>query len=214
MWTDFFSRIVLINLVTRTDRLLESSDELNKYGVPFEVVRAIKNENGQRGISDTLRALFKESLKMGHKKLLVFEDDVKMLVEPNEFDRVMDLAQVELPTDWDMLYLGANIPYPSCAWEYSPHLIKIGYALSLHAVAYSSKCMERILRVPRQLPIDVQIAKEVHWAASSFVTYPLLCTQRPGYSDIESREVSYGHFIEDRYKKVEEYLGLSKKDVP
>lgn len=214
MWTNFFSRIVLINLASRPDRLVESSLELKRHKIPFEVVSAIKNENGQQGISDTLRELFVESLEFGNGPLLVFEDDVRMVVEPEEFERVMDLALLELPSHWDMLYLGANLPNPRRVEEYSAHLLRTIRALALHAVAYSRRGMEEILALQPTLPIDLQIADEINTAGGSFITYPLLCTQKEGFSDIEGRRVNYSSFIEDRYKIVEDYLGLSKSSLP
>lgn len=214
MWTNFFSRIVLINLASRPDRLVESSLELKRHKIPFEVVSAIKNENGQQGISDTLRELFVESLEFGNSPLLVFEDDVRMVVEPEEFERVMDLALLELPSHWDILYLGANLPSPQVVSEFSAHLLRTKRALALHAVAYSRRGMEEILSLPATVPIDLQIADWVNPNGGSFVTYPLLCTQKEGFSDIEKRRTSYTHYIEDRYKIVEDYLGLSKSSLP
>jgi len=214
MWTNFFSRIVLINLRSRPDRLIESSLELKRHKIPFEVVNGIKNENGQQGISDTLRGLFRNSLDAGHRNLLVFEDDVQMVVEPEEFERVMDLALIELPYNYDMLYLGANLPNPRRVSEYSAHLLRTIRALALHAVAYSRRGMEEILSLEPRLPIDLQIAEEINTAGGSFVTYPLLCTQKESFSDIEKRPTNYACFIEDRYKEVEKYLGLSKSSLP
>lgn len=212
MWTDFFGHIELINLAHRTDRFLQSMDELRKYGIRPLVCRAIKCENGQEGISKTLRSLF-ETYVQSNRPLLVFEDDCKMVVTPWEFESVLEMALLELPTNWDMLYLGANLPDPKQVSEYSAHLLRTTRALALHAVAYSPQCMSLILNLPESLPIDLLFAEQIHPRGGTFVTYPLLCTQRPGHSDIENRHTEYSHFIEDRYKKVEEYLGLSKKDV-
>jgi GR25 family glycosyltransferase involved in LPS biosynthesis len=213
MWTNFFSRIVLINLASRPDRLVESSLELKRHKIPFEVVEGIKNENGQQGISDTLRGLFRETLEQSNGPLLVFEDDVRMVVEPAEFERIMDLALIELPSHWDMLYLGANLPSPRVVSEFSAHLLRTKRALALHAVAYSRRGMEEILSLPPTLPIDLQIADEINTAGGSFVTYPLLCTQKESYSNIERKVVCYSRYIEDRYAEVEKYLGLSEKSV-
>jgi hypothetical protein len=137
-----------------------------------------------------------------------------MVVEPEEFERVMDLALIELPSHWDMLYLGANLPNPRRVSEYSAHLLRTIRALALHAVAYSRRGMEEILSLSPTLPIDLQIADEINTAGGSFVIYPLLCTQKEGFSDIEKKRTSYTHYIEDRYKIVEDYLGLSKSSLP
>lgn len=212
-WTRHFGGIELINLKARTDRLLQAYDELKKYRVPHLVCRGTPCENGQEGISRTLRSLFDVHVQT-FKPLLVFEDDVQMIVDPIDFDSVMDMAMMELPTNWDMLYLGANLPDPKQVTEYSAHLLRTTRALAIHAVAYSHQCMNYILSLPEELPIDLMFANKIHPRGGTFVTYPLLCTQRPGYSNIEKKEVSYTHYIEDRYKIVEDYLGLSKSSLP
>lgn len=212
MWTDFFGQIELINLAHRTDRLLQSMDELRKYGIRPLVCRATKCENGQEGIYKTLRSIFETYVHSG-RPIMVFEDDCQMVVSPTEFRHVIEMAIMELPPDWDMLYLGANLPDPRQVYRYSTHLLRTARALALHAVAYSHKCMKYILSLPPELPIDLQLANTVHPLGKTFVTYPLLCTQRPSFSDIEGKATDYGCFIEDRYKKVEEYLGLPKKIV-
>lgn len=208
MWTNFFSKIVLINLPSRPDRLMQSSIELQRHRIPYEVVDGIKNENGQKGICDTLLSLFEDAINKGYKNLLVLEDDVKVVVAPEEFERVMDIALVELPTTWEMLYLGANLPNPDMVFEFSAHLLLVKRALALHAVAYSRECMKMILSLPRQLPIDLQIANFIHQRGRAYATCPMLCVQREGFSDIEKKQTNYKGFIEDRYERVLNHLNL------
>lgn len=207
-WTKFFDCIFVINLRKRRDRLGSVRVEFESHNFEYYIFYATENINGQQGVYDSLISLFKDCLRWGFKNVLVFEDDVKMLADPIEFERVMDLAVIELPTSWEMLYLGANLPSPDSVAEYSAHLLVAKRALALHAVAYSRECMEMIVALPKMLPVDLQIANFIHPRGRTFITYPILCSQQEGFSDIEKRQTNYKIFIEDRYEKVVQHLNL------
>lgn len=204
MWTEFFSKIVLINLPERKDRFLRSMGEFAVYNMYPEIVDGIKRENGQDGVRDTLIKLFTSLLKdPAIKNVLVFEDDVKIITHsPFGFNGIMEWVVDQMPKYWHMLYLGANLPDPKLVTECRANLFKTKRALALHAVAYSRECMEMVLSLPKQLAIDLEIANFINPLGHSYVTFPLLCTQHPGYSDIEKKQTDYSNFIEDRYLKV------------
>ena len=211
MWTNFFDRIFLINLPNRTERKYHSAAQLHKYKIPFEVWDATYDVNGQNGIYLTLMKLFRYCSKLELQNILVFEDDLNIICP--EINKVMPAAIDQLPGDYDMLHLGANIPNPHLASWYSENLIRVRRALALHAVAYSLKGMDKILSLPKMLPIDLQIAEFIHPGGDCYVTYPMLVTQRPGYSDIEGRQTTYSCFLEDRYEKLIQHLNQNKQIV-
>lgn len=201
-----FDRTVMINLDERTDRLLHGSAMLSACGIGFERVPGIKKENGQEGIYDTLMIIFMDAVYRELQSVMVFEDDVKILQD--DFNELLNASVSELPKGWHMLYLGANLPDHKLVTRYSDYLLKTKRALALHAVAYSLECMKMILSLPRQLPVDLQIANFIHPMNETYVTYPLLCSQRPDYSNIENREVCYTNYIEDRYAAVIKHLNF------
>lgn len=216
-FTSFFDEIVLLNLPEREHRLKRSSIELLRHLVPFQTIRATKRENGQQGIYETLTGVLRNAIENGSKNILVFEDDVKILNKG--FSDIIELATHQLPERWDMLYLGANLPKPDMVTKYSANLLRVKRALALHAVAYSGQGMERILSLPRQLPIDLQIANFIHPTGHTYMTYPMLCTQHDGVSDIEKIKDDDGivvgkqtkndsAYISPRYQKVCKQLNL------
>lgn len=207
MWTNYFDHIVLINLPNRKDRMLKSMESLMSTGIVVDFVEpAIQNQNGQHGVYDTLIRIFNNCLNLGAKNVLVFEDDVK-IINSNISD-VMNKVVTQIPEYWHMLYLGANLPDPTKVSRYSDNLLLTKRALALHSVAYSREAMEMIIALPRMLPIDLQITNWIAPLGHTYVTYPLLCSQEPGYSDIEKRHTDYKGYIEDRYDMVIQHLNL------
>lgn len=212
----FFDQVSVLNLPERTDRLRLVKDQMHKYRIHAGYVPSMKNENGQQGVYDTLAKVFRRAIAAGKKSVLIFEDDVSIVNV--KFNSIIFAATKQLPEDWQMLYLGANLPNPNLVTRYSPNLLLTKRALALHAVAYSKSAMEMILSLPKMLPIDLQIASFVHPIGKTFVTYPLLCTQMDSISDIEKEKNEEGvlvgkktkndFYITPRYKKVCEHLNL------
>ena len=189
---------ILINLPEREDRLKHASDELNKYNIPFEVVSALKSENGARGL---LLTIYNE-LYRADFDLTIFEDDILFLQDPN---LIMELAMKELPHDWDILYLGGTCLKPLI--PHSEHLFQVQEMLATHAMCISVKGIkllikeiEEYLAFENKIPIDLIIARQIQPLGKCFVVNPLLAIQREGYSDIEKKHVNYS-FMETLFNR-------------
>jgi len=191
-------QIYIISLPHRTDRRISASDQIRKYDIPATFWLATKNDNGAEGLYQTMMEIFEVSVKNNWQKIMILEDDFIFLTDPLPG---LTRSMSEFPDSFDMLYLGCNIPHPIYAEQYSNYLIRVRRALSTHAVIYSNKAMKKILELDKQLPIDLMLAHTIHKQGESFCTYPLLCVQSPGYSDIEHRTTDYKSFIEERYSK-------------
>lgn len=209
MWTNFFSKIYLLNLPERKDRLVVSAIELGAMGIEATVFPAVKSDNGQEGVYLSLMQIFRHAVDRKYSSVLLFEDDFERCTGVPEFKQTMEKAVRQLPEYWHMLFLGANLPDPKQVTQHSANLLRTKRALALHAVAYSYECMQMILSLPRMLPIDLQIANFIGPLGHSYVTYPLLCSQRVGYSDIEKKVTNYRHYLEDRYLTVCNHLNLN-----
>lgn len=195
MWYDFFDSIHLINLPERRDRYWISTWELARYKLPYQVVRAVKHPDGRQGLYSTIRQIFEKAVASGAKRILVFEDDIKFLLDP---EPLMDRCLQQLPENFDLLYLGCNLAARPREF-YSPNLIPVTRALSTHAVAYSRACMERILSMPYILPIDLFYAQTIQAAGRSFSVCPLLVSQHPGYSNIEKKNTDWTNVLDRRF---------------
>lgn len=198
MWA-FFDKIYLINLKHRRDRLFNSIEQLHKYKIPYDVWEATYEQNGMEGIYLTLTSILKHSLENKYDNILLLEDDFKLLVDPNDY---IETCLLQLPEDYDMFYLGANIPTPRDAQYYSQNLIRVTRALALHAVAISAEGMKKILRLPKILPIDLNICTRIHPLGKTFISNPLIATQYEGFSDVMKFPINYKSYIDDRYEHV------------
>lgn len=197
-WTNFFDFIFVINLKRRSDRLLQIKWELDKYNIKHIVWEANERTNGQEGIASTLKDLFKAAIYCGLENILVFEDDAKFMFDPSS---VMEGAIKMLPSNYDMLYLGVNPTKTYVPRFYSTNLLYLPRGYALHACAYSLAGMKKILELPDQLPIDLNIADNIHPEGNSYAVYPMICTQRPGFSDIEKKYTDWSFALENRFNE-------------
>lgn len=197
MWYDFFDKIYLINLPERRDRYWISTLELTKLSLKYEVIKAIKNIDGRQGLYQTMWNIFTDAVSKDYNRILIFEDDLKFVMDPGP---VLEKCIAQLPEDFDLFYLGCNLSERPARF-YSENLLPVTRALSTHAVAYSNKCMHRILSLPNFLPVDLFFAHSIQSAGKSFCACPLLVTQYPGYSNIEGRETDWTAVIERRFQR-------------
>jgi hypothetical protein len=198
MWTDFFDKILVINLPSRTDRLLQIAEELYKWGIPYELVNATPHENGAEGLRITVEKIFRDSIAENLTSVLIFEDDAMFVDSCGNPNDTMEQVVKQLPPTWQILYLGAQCTNGFKA-KPSNNLLLLDMAFATHAWAVSLDGMKEILAAGLEAPIDNSVVKTVQPRGHTYITYPLLCTQRPGYSDIGRTEINWQPFIEQRY---------------
>lgn len=196
-WTEYFDRIVVINLPHRKDRLIEVTEEMDKYGIEFELVDGIKNDNGAEGLRQTVENIFLESIEAGHRRILIFEDDCQFVHDPTE---VMNNAVKELPENWHILYLGAQCTN-GFKRRQSSALLQLDMAFATHAWALSLQGMKEIISIGLEAPIDNSIVSSIQPLQQCYITYPLLATQRPGMSSIGNTWIDWNAFIVTRYNQ-------------
>jgi hypothetical protein len=208
MWQHFFDHILLVNLPDRTDRLKKASAELDRYGIKnFEVVPAVKKDNGAEGLWMTMKALL-EYFKA--KTILVFEDDLLFVSDPNEHLPPCLHTLSLISSGWNIFHLGPNTHSPLQAM--TRHLLYMQKCRSTHAVAYSPQGIDLILQKMKESnPMqhnwhyDIFLEKEIQPLGGCFCSYPMICTQRSDVSDI-SNGFSDQSYIEERFLKNTRHL--------
>lgn len=120
MMNNHFDRIFYINLAKDVDRNTNIISELSKYDITnYERVEGVthttvpdsnlwRNFNksddkyvlGSLGARDSHLKIIHIAKQKGYKKILILEDDITFIVNPNK---------LQLGNDWDMLYLGGMI---------------------------------------------------------------------------------------------------------
>lgn len=197
-WVEKINKIVVLNLPHREDRLLHFAEQAEKYQIPYKRIEAIKDEQGARGLMDTMAKLFSEEIEKGTKNILVFEDDAMILTEPFWFHDTMDKVMEQLPENYWMCFLGCQIT-GSISHFPSQNIIQASKMFSTHAVIYSLQGMKEIMARDFDYPIDNYYVDKIEPHGHSYCTYPLLCTQIEGMSDIGNSEINWSPFIVQKY---------------
>jgi len=201
MFLDFFSEVYVINLAHRTDRRTEMQDHLDKVGMPFTFFEATKDDNGVKGLVETMKRLFRHILDKRQERVIILEDDALFLVpEPVDF-----LKQVipQIPKDFQLFHLGLNLLAPPK--RVSENVLKVIDCYSTHAIAYHKRgvevCLERLEEVPL-MPFDIFIRQEILCRGASYCSFPMLATQRESYSDIEKSFPPWGKLMAMTYAQM------------
>lgn len=177
-----------INLERRADRWTEFTSQT----LPFSVTRVegVEHENGSVGcIAAHLKAM---KLFKADEMNLLMEDDCQFIQPWSEVEKAIK----ELPANWDILYLGAMLHTP--LFRYSDHLHHLQKGWGSHAVIYNGTKVSKLITEfsaeqihDDRKNIDTWMVAHVQTNFKCFITDPLICVQRPGFSEITKRERNY-----------------------
>lgn len=184
----FFDRRVC--LTTLGDEWAIGIREFERVGLEVERFQSIPDIGPHQSFNKSEREILcRFWLEETPQTLLHVEDDCVF----RNLDH-LEQALNELPDDWDIVYLGANLicwnngePAPE---RYSEHLFRVRAAWTTHAVAYNRKCIFEIL------------AKQPAWSEQMYDQYlsnrlsefnaycvaPMVAYQRPRFSSIWQRD--------------------------
>jgi len=168
----------VINLDRRPDRWMVVREHLADMEIP--VTRFAGIDNGWRGCRNShlecIRQIW-QSKEMG----MILEDDAEFIAGKGFIGR----ALLQLPEDWDALFLGASPQETQI--RYSDNLFRLKNAWCTHAIIWNPRedgAMAYILDHKDDInKIDVFISQEIMPRFNVFITYPLICTQRQTQSD-------------------------------
>lgn len=180
-WTKALSKIYVINLAKRKDRMLNAVTQLNKYSIPFERVEAVPHENGAEGLKLTMTKLFKECIKNKYENVLVLEDDLDV-IEP-KINEIMANVMANLPLEYDILYLGCQLCAIPTKTEHR-NILKVNHAFATHAAIYSLKGMKLFISGKSESPVDNYIVRHIQAKGNAYCTFPMLVSQIISHSDI------------------------------
>jgi hypothetical protein len=208
----FFEKIYLINLEERKDRLENSLININNYEINnFEKFNGVKiNENeytflsdkekSQLGYSLSFYRIIRDAYVKNFSSILILEDDFEFIHDKENTNLFLKKSIDDLPSDWDVFYLGANIMYDYTNYpieKFSDNLLKLNSAYCTHAISFSRRAILKILEIFSNESIfieqmnsykifDIFLAKYFCINNSCFISREMLCTQTPGFSSIEN----------------------------
>lgn len=200
-WYDYIPKVIVPSLAHRQDRRNNIIGMLHHYGIEATIWDAVSSNDGAVGLMLTMRDIFNDCLCNNIKRVLILEDDCEMLVEPEEFYRTMNVCCNDLQNiDWQMFYLGLQHTLPFRDWT-TPNILPVSMGFSTHAVLYSEHAMKFYLSSFIDEPIDNFWVKNYQQYNTSFCSYPMLCTQREGFSDIGKQRINWDMYIQNSFQK-------------
>jgi glycosyl transferase family 25 len=194
-----------INLSSRTDRWLKSSQEFKKHFPGMELTRfnAIEKNPGWLGCKESHLSIMGKSTHL--KTFMVLEDDFEFAGDINS--RLKFVAE-ELPNDWELLYLGANFRSADMKMplkRYSKNLFLCQQAFGTYAYIVNNKngLVDTILNMKAGIrKIDVFYANVIQKFERCFIIYPMCATHADGYSDITRKNTNYKEEIESSFNQI------------
>lgn len=181
-----FEKVYCINLDKRTDRWEECQQEFAK--IPWKVER-FPGVDG--GFNYSQLNCIKAASEF--ESSLILEDDVEFLDVES-----LHLSLADLPDDWDLVSLGANIPIHHHI-KVSERLYRYENGWATQAVGYSRKMMKWIVENfdPAGVIYDEWLRVNVLKQFKCYIVKPMATTQRISFSDIQGKFTDYTQLFND-----------------
>jgi len=198
---DFFKIKYCLNQDSRPDRWEQTKAELSRAKMEgVERFSSLPADQPFKSFCLSHYAMLKTFVASGQAVGLLLEDDVLF----QSVDHLQE-ALNELPEDWGVLYLGANITEGVTGIKerppvrFSDHLWRVRSAWTTHAVAYSRAMAVKIIStypVHQYAMYDQWLNEHILSNHQCFLVKPMVAWQRPGKSDLWGQETDYtGAFI-------------------
>lgn len=182
---DFFERKACLALDADWPTVCQEFERVGLSGVwrfvPYPV-DGCKILGPHQSFNASVRQMLVDFLGTDSQNMLSMEGDVI-------FRDLSHLAQAlrELPSDWDIVYLGANLTCcPTPPEQFSEHLFRIKGAWTTHAIGYNRKVVQFILdNQPgfSEEMVDCWLSKQFD-RLNAYVVAPMVAYQRPHQSGI------------------------------
>lgn len=190
VWSFFHRRVCLSTLAEEWEI---GKREFERVGLEVEKFQSIPDIGPHQSFSKSEREILcRFWLEETPQTLLHVEDDCIF----RNLDH-LEKALSELPADWDIVYLGANLvcwdnggPNPE---RYSEHLFRVKAAWTTHAIGYNRKCVFEILaKQPglSEVMFDQYLSNRLH-EFNAYCVAPMTAYQRPRFSSIWGRNDDY-----------------------
>lgn len=199
-WSFFNRRICLTTIPSEWEI---GQQEFQRVGLTVERFQSLPDIGPHQSFSKSVREILVQFYLGEQETLLHLEDDCVF----RDLAHV-DQALSELPDDWDIVYLGANLicwnngePPPE---RFSEHLFRVRAAWTTHAIGYNRKCVHEILtRQPNysETMFDQYLSNRLS-EFNAFIVAPMVAWQRPRFSSIWQREDDYGPIFEESDRRL------------
>jgi hypothetical protein len=235
VFSEYWSKIIVINLARRADRWEHFKGEMAKIGVgPGDYERFDAHDrpigddkgSGNFGCTASHRGVLELVCHNQWSRTLVLEDDAEV-IDPRNFNSLWEHFEDKIPSDWDMLYLGGHYGSAPLA-RVNPNILRVDTMLTTSSYAITHKAARELApHVYGVGPIDSIFGSTGAQGGvphSGFLarhkTYclqPRLFCQYTNYSDLQDREMNNRMCMTDRHHEslmAYGYVGDYKDYVP
>jgi len=178
------TRVTCINLKERKDKKIYIRRHAKKKNFDFVFYTAKKHQNPKRGCLESHCNVIEESKRSGYKHILVLEDDVYFVRNPQSMPK--------LPETWDMLYLGGNVKHILGSLNENWSRVVTWCTHAYYVNLQNEELVTKILEArTSSLEIDEYYIRYIHPNFACYMVKPMMAIQKAGYSDIEGANVNY-----------------------
>ena len=200
-WQNYIQKVIIPNLPHRTDRKNRIVEMLYEYGIEATIWEATRHNKGYLGLMTTMKNIFQWCLDNAIERVLILEDDCEMLVNPSEFNLILDDCCEDLKRiNWQIFYLGLQHVMQFKNWI-TPNILPVTMGFSTHSVLYNSHAMKFFVTNQFDQPIDNFLVEKYQKYNTSFCSYPMLCSQVAGHSDIGENYIDWKPFLEGKFNQ-------------
>jgi glycosyltransferase involved in cell wall biosynthesis len=223
---DYFDQVYVINLAKDQKKKERMVKVLSGLGISHKIFPAVygkehrteydemcKSSNysiGAFGYTLSMHGILRDALDAGHKKILVFDDDV---IFHKDFHKKFHQLVTAIPTDWYLLQLGISGPWthPFVNSDYKsfdfskPYLNSYFNCDGSFATGYDSHIFQEIINLTSTFnyPFDTEIMK--HYTIKNFnrcyTAMPHLVIADVSTSDISIKKTDpYQNYMDHQYK--------------
>jgi GR25 family glycosyltransferase involved in LPS biosynthesis len=197
--------IYVINLKERSDRKIHIESELKKINCEkYKLIEGVNGnlidnptrlKNGMFGLITTYLKIYEDWSKNDCDDIMIIEDDCLFV---NDFNEKIKVYFDNVPSDWDMLYFGANHNYHMGmkTLRVNDKCIKLNKSYSAHCVLLKKQVFEELIENIKNFSIenDVMMAN-LQNKYNAYSSSEALATQIESYSNIENKIVNYDWLI-------------------
>jgi len=191
--------IYVINLKERNDRREHIINQLSTINcLEYDIIDAVNGskidnpsriKNGAFGLLMTYKNIHNDWKNKGESDILIVEDDC-MFTE--NFNDHLELYIKSVPSDWDMLYFGANHNYHmgQQTKKINNYCVKTNNSYSAHCVLMKPHIFDELINMIDTQPLEVDVLMaQLQKKYNSYSSHIALTTQIPSYSNIENKTV-------------------------
>jgi len=198
---DFFDHRVCLTVYDQ--EWVKGREEFDRVGMSVARFDAIADIGPHQSFNRTMRQVLQNFHDSRGQRLLHLEDDCVFRDLSH-----LETALSELPPDWDIVYLGANLvgwnngePAPE---RFSEHLFRVKFAWTTHATGFNRKVVPFILdNQPgfSEQMLDNFIGSQLP-NLNAYVVNPMVAWQRAHHSGIWGRWTDYDSVFEESQRRL------------